>query len=147
LKEAAFDVVMFLHVIEHLPDPAATLRDIRALLRPGGVFVVETPRFNSLLFKMLGHRERSVQNCNGHIYFFTEKTLQASLEKSGLKVFKIERVGRTLTLDRFMYNLGLVTRSPALQRLFARISAKLRLDRFQVHLNFRDMQRMYARAV
>jgi len=116
-------------------------------LRKGGVFVVETPRFNSLLFKVLGRRERSIQNCNGHIYFFTEQTLQGLLERNGYKVFRIDRVGRTLTLDRFMYNLGLVTRSLRMQRLFANASRRLHLEKLHLYLNFRDMQRMYARAV
>jgi SAM-dependent methyltransferase len=147
LKERCFDVVVLLHVIEHMPDPAANLREIRRLLRKDGVFVVETPRFNSLLFKTLGRRERSIQNCPGHIYFFTEHTLQAMLEQNGLKVFRIERVGRTLTLERFMFNVGLVTRSPKAQHFFARASERLRLDKIRVYLNFRDMQRMYARAV
>jgi SAM-dependent methyltransferase len=147
LADASFDAVVLLHVIEHFSDPSANVREIRRLLRPGGVFVVETPRFNSLLFKLLGRRERSIQNCNGHIYFFTEHTLSALLERQGFKVFKIERVGRTLTLDRFMYNLGLVTRSPGLQRLFANLSRRLHLEKFHVYLNFRDMQRLYARAV
>lgn len=147
LKEGYFDAVVLLHVIEHMPDPAANIREIRRLLRPGGVFVVETPRFNSLLFKILGRRERSIQNCPGHIYFFTENTLQATLERNGFKVFKIERVGRTLTLDRFMANLGIVTRNEKAKRFLARLSDKLRLNKIQAHLNFRDMQRMYARAV
>jgi SAM-dependent methyltransferase len=147
LREAFFDVVLLQHVIEHMPDPAANLREIRRLLRVGGVFVVETPRFNSLLFKVLGRRERSIQNCPGHIYFFTEKTLRAMLERQGFKVFRTERVGRTLTWDRFLGNLGLVARSPKLYGLFARASKRFGLERHRLYVNFRDMQRMYARAV
>jgi SAM-dependent methyltransferase len=147
LKEGSFDVVVLQHVIEHMSDPAANLREIRRLLRPGGVFVVETPRFNSLLFKILGRRERSIQNCPGHIFFFTEKTLRGSLERNGFKVFQTQRVGRTLTLDRLTYNVGLVTRSPKAKWFLARLSEKLRFSKFHVYLNCRDMQRMFARAV
>lgn len=146
LGAASFDAAVLLHVIEHMPDPAANLREIRRLLRPGGVFVVETPRFNSLSFKILGRRERSIQNCAGHIYYFTEQTLRALLERNGFKVVLTERVGRTLTLDRFMYNLGLVTRSARLKQCFANTSRCLHLEKYRLYLNFRDMQRMYARA-
>lgn len=142
-----FDAVVMLHVIEHMPDPAANLREIRRLLRPGGVLAVETPRFNSLAFKLLGRRERSVQNCDGHIYFFTEESLRQLLEHNGFKVFKTDRVGRTLTVDRLFYNVGLVTRNEPFKRWLNRISLKLGLDRVKVHVNARDMQRMYARAV
>ncbi|HWD18567.1 MAG TPA: class I SAM-dependent methyltransferase [Verrucomicrobiae bacterium] len=147
LPAAAFDVVLLLHVIEHIPDPSSTIRDVRNLVREGGVFVVETPRFNSLLFKILQHRERSIQNCPGHIYFFTEHTLRAMLERNGFKVFKTERVGRTLTLERFIWNVGLVTRSSRLRDFLMRICRTMHLDKVHFHINFRDMQRMYARAV
>lgn len=147
LPEARFDAVVLLHVIEHMPDPGANLREIRRLLKPGGMLVVETPRFNSLLFKLLGRRERSIQNCQGHIFFFTEQSLSRLLEKSGFSIYRIERVGRTLTLDRFLFNLGLVTRSSRIQQWMARASQSLRLDRIRFYVNFRDMQRIYVRAV
>jgi SAM-dependent methyltransferase len=147
LANAHFDAVVLLHVIEHMPDPAANIREIRRVLKPGGVLVVETPRFNSLMFKLLGRRERSIQNCNGHIYFFTERTLGRLLGQNGFSVFEVERVGRTLTMDRFLYNVGLVSRSSIIQRWLARLSRTLRLDKVRVYVNVRDMQRLYARAV
>jgi SAM-dependent methyltransferase len=147
LPDAHFDAVVLLHVIEHMPDPAANLREIRRILKPGGVVVVETPRFNSLMFKLLGRRERSIQNCQGHIFFFTENTLQRLLQKCGLSVFRAERVGRTLSVDRLLGNVGLVTRCVPVQRWLGRIGPALNLDRVILHVNLRDMQRAYARAV
>jgi hypothetical protein len=38
-----FDVIVHLHTLEHLPDPVATLRNLRALLAPGGRLAVEVP--------------------------------------------------------------------------------------------------------
>ncbi len=38
-----FDVVLAHNVLEHLPDPAATFREIHRVLKPGGVFVSKTP--------------------------------------------------------------------------------------------------------
>ena len=147
LPTAYFDAVMMLHVIEHLPDPAENLRDLRRVIKPGGVLAIETPRFNSLSFKLLGRRERSIQNCPGHIFFFTEQTLRQILELNGFKVFCVERVGRTLTMDRFLYNLGLITRSARAQHSLARAARALHLEKIRFHINVRDMQRMYARAV
>lgn len=146
LPDGEFDAVVMLHVIEHMPDPAASLREIHRLLKPGGVLIVETPRFDSLTFKLLGRRERSIQNCAGHIFFFTAPTLRRILERNGFDVFRTEFVGRTLTLDRLLYNVGLIARSALVQRSLGFVSRRLRLDSTRVYLNLRDMQRVYARA-
>jgi 2-polyprenyl-3-methyl-5-hydroxy-6-metoxy-1,4-benzoquinol methylase len=146
LPDENFDAVVMLHVIEHMPDPSENLREIRRLLKPGGVLVVETPRFDSLMFKILGRRERSLSNCNGHIYFFTVPTLRRMLEQNGFEVIKVELVGRTLTMDRLFYNLGVISRSNLVKRCLSSVSRALHLDRFSVHINVRDMQRIYGRA-
>jgi 2-polyprenyl-3-methyl-5-hydroxy-6-metoxy-1,4-benzoquinol methylase len=146
LSERAFDAVVMLHVIEHMPNPSGNLREIHRILKPGGVLVVETPRFDSLMFKLLGRRERSICNCNGHIYFFTTPTLRQLLEKNGFEVIRVDLVGRTLTLDRLLYNVGLITRSDRIKKWLSRLSAALHLDKFCVYINARDMQRMYGRA-
>lgn len=38
-----FDMVYSCHVLEHVPDPAATIREHLALLKPGGLVVAHTP--------------------------------------------------------------------------------------------------------
>jgi SAM-dependent methyltransferase len=146
LADGKFDAAVMLHVIEHVPDPGSVVRELRRLVRPGGMLVVETPRFDSLLFHLLGRRERSINNCPGHIYFFTVPTLRRLLEQNGFAVERVDLVGRTLTVERLIYNVGLVSRHAGLQRLLGRLALALRLDRARLHLNFRDMQRMYCRA-
>lgn len=42
-SDGSFDVVLSFQVIEHIPDPATYLEEIRRVLRPGGVFIVATP--------------------------------------------------------------------------------------------------------
>lgn len=147
LAEGTFDAVVMLHVIEHMPDPGDSLKELRRLLRPGGLLVVETPRFDSLMFKLLGQRERSINNCPGHIYFFTVPTLRQVLEKAGFEVVRTDLVGRTLTVDRVLLNIGVVSRSKPVLRALLRTGEALKLDRWRVHLNLRDMQRIYCRAI
>jgi SAM-dependent methyltransferase len=43
LPTASLDVVMIVSVLEHLTDPLGTLKEIRRLLRPGGVMLVNVP--------------------------------------------------------------------------------------------------------
>jgi SAM-dependent methyltransferase len=50
--DASFDWVLCNHVLEHVPDDALALREIRRVLRPGGTAVLQTP-FASGLEKSL----------------------------------------------------------------------------------------------
>ena len=43
LDDAAYDVVIMHHVLEHLPTPAANLRAIKGKIRPGGYIFIEVP--------------------------------------------------------------------------------------------------------
>ena len=146
LPANSFDAIAMLHVIEHMPDPATSLREVHRSLCSGGILVVETPRFDSLMFKLLGRRERSLANCDGHIYFFTTPTLRLLLQKCGFRIIRTDLVGRTLTVDRFLYNVGIVLRNQFLKNWFARIGRILHLDSLRFYINIRDMQRIYCRA-
>ncbi len=52
----SFDVVTCMELLEHVPDPASTIRACAALVRPGGTVVVSTINRNpkSYLFAVLG---------------------------------------------------------------------------------------------
>lgn len=146
LEENQFDVVIMLHVIEHMGDPAEELKIIKRVLKPGGILVVETPRYDSLLFKCLGRRERSL-SCDGHIFFFTTGTLQELMKSCGFDVMQLDLVGRTLTIDRLFYNFGVISKSEKIKSYLQKISKKIHADNFVIHLNFHDMMRLYCRNI
>jgi 2-polyprenyl-3-methyl-5-hydroxy-6-metoxy-1,4-benzoquinol methylase len=144
LPDSSVDVVIMLHVIEHVPDPLHTLEEIFRILKPGGSLVVETPRYDSLMFKLLRHRERSV-SCDGHIYFFTTDTLRKMCAKAGFHFEFVRYVGRSLNLARLLWNVGVVSKSNAVKKVVGQTSNFLRLNKIRVRLNARDMQRMVVR--
>ncbi len=144
-ERASFDAVVMLHVIEHLDDPAGTVAAAARVLRPHGWLVVETPVYDTLMYRLLGKRERSL-SCDGHIVFYTGRTLTALLEKCGFELVSQRRVGRTVSLGRLLWNIGVMSKSPALQRSVEKLSSAASLrQRPRLYLNMRDMIRVFAR--
>ena len=141
VPDESVDVVLLNHVIEHVDDPLRTFREINRVLKPSGHFVIETPRYDTLMFKLLGRRERSI-NCEGHIYFFTTQTLRKLYEHAGFRLVALDYVGRSLTADRLMYNVGVVSKSQRVKRLVSGMSRGLRLHKLAMYVNLRDMQRV-----
>lgn len=138
------ELAAMLHVIEHLPNPKATLTELHRVIKPGGYLVLETPRYDTLAFNLLGRRERSIA-CNGHIYFFTSETLKGLCKSTGFELLRADYVGRTLSLERLVWNVGVISKSAAVQRGLQRVSEGLGLNRLRFHVNIRDMQRFIVR--
>jgi SAM-dependent methyltransferase len=100
LPPAAFDVVYMGDVLEHVPDPAADLRVVRALLRPRGIVVVAGPTTIHSLLRRTGlatyrllHRTKILRAPPYHLWEFTPHTLKGLLEECGFRVLR-ERAGK-----------------------------------------------------
>jgi 2-polyprenyl-3-methyl-5-hydroxy-6-metoxy-1,4-benzoquinol methylase len=85
-----YDIVSLLNVLEHLRDPASTLKNIRTqLLKPNGLLVVEVPNeFND--FQTVANNEYNLNQwwvCPpNHINYFSSDTIEILLKKCGYKV-------------------------------------------------------------
>ena len=141
IADGSLDVVIMNHVIEHVPDPLGMLKEIHRVLKPNGHLVMETPVYDSLTYRLLGRRERSL-SCSGHIYFFTTKSLERSFRLAGFELVRRRRVGRSLTLNRLAYNLGVMTKSDQVKRGLEAITRSLGLNRVSFRVNMRDMERV-----
>ena len=53
-RAASFDQVIIWHVLEHMNDPAGTLREAHRILKPGGRLIVAVPNFSSLQARITG---------------------------------------------------------------------------------------------
>jgi SAM-dependent methyltransferase len=71
-------------VIEHLEDPIGTLFKINRLLRPKGVVYIHTPNYDSLTLKLFPNYPKFFPR--DHFYFFTVKTLERALKKTGFQI-------------------------------------------------------------
>jgi 2-polyprenyl-3-methyl-5-hydroxy-6-metoxy-1,4-benzoquinol methylase len=84
--DAAFDVVVARHTLEHVANPMRTLKDLRDLLRPGGLLVIIVPHFNFFARRILPNSMPRFSYGlvhKGHQYYFTKETLARYLRETG----------------------------------------------------------------
>jgi SAM-dependent methyltransferase len=82
-----FDVVTLWHVIEHLPHPLATMREVRRILKPGGICIIQTPAWGCLESMLFGQYWAGLDSPR-HLWIFSHLTLQALLERTGLRIWQ-----------------------------------------------------------
>jgi 2-polyprenyl-3-methyl-5-hydroxy-6-metoxy-1,4-benzoquinol methylase len=93
-----FDVVTAWDVIEHMPNPLASLEKIHDLLKPGGLLVINTPDSGCLLARILGKRWHLVVPPE-HLNLFHRRSLKMMLEKIGYSVVRRTTIGKRFTLQ------------------------------------------------
>jgi hypothetical protein len=93
------------------------------------------------MFRLLGRRERSL-SCDGHLYFFTNQSLRNLYQAAGFQKVRLDAVGRSLTVDRLLWNVGGVSKSRGVKTALGSLSRTLGLQKVHLYLNLRDMQRV-----
>lgn len=83
-----FDVVTLFDVLEHVPDIETFLAEVRRILKPGGLLVVQSPNLHSLMAS-LTKGEWVWLSPPDHIYHFTPSSLSRLLESNGFAVRKL----------------------------------------------------------
>lgn len=110
-----FDLIMAYGTIEHIQDPMSFLREVKRVLKDGGIFILATPDIGS----WLGKRRFQYKPLE-HLYYFNRNTITAMLKTAGLEAFGFRRmkVCRSLRflLERLRYYFkGLTSFSNAIE--------------------------------
>ena len=86
--EGRFDCITCWHVLEHLTDPLASLREMRSRLTPDGALILSVPDAGGAQARIFGrfwfHRD-----VPRHLFHFDLRSLRRMLECAGFRVVKV----------------------------------------------------------
>ena len=85
-----FDGVSLYAVLEHLPDPLKTLKEVKRILKPDGILYICVPNFSGLESKIFKGKWACIKSPT-HLYHFTPSTLIKMLKKAGLTMIEMKQ--------------------------------------------------------
>ena len=90
-----FDIVTLFSVIEHVTSPTAALSKVYSFIKPGGIVVLQTPKYGGPACKLHGRGWKGFRH-GYHTFLFSGKTLSALMEKTGFDVLSFPKRDRPL---------------------------------------------------
>lgn len=116
-SDSRFDAVTLNHVIEHVPDPVATLAECRRILKVGGQVTMFTPNNASLGHRWLREAWRGLEPPR-HLHIFSPGSMRAALLRAGFSHFEVRTVNSRYMWDRSLeLRAKLLGAEPQLPRL------------------------------
>ena len=93
---ASFDVVCFLQVFDHLPDPAGVLAEAHRVLKPGGLVLILNHNIEAMSARLLGERSPIIDL--EHTYLYSPRTLARLAADQGFTTLECGAVLNDYTL-------------------------------------------------
>jgi SAM-dependent methyltransferase len=87
LGQSEFDLIVMRHVLEHVPDLAGFLREVRRLSSPGGTLYVKVPNRSSWASRLFGRYWYGL-DFPRHLRYFSTSDLATALRRAGFRVVR-----------------------------------------------------------
>jgi ubiquinone/menaquinone biosynthesis C-methylase UbiE len=123
--DGAFDLVFCNHVLEHVDDDEAALREARRITAPGGLFILGVPNEGVAFWQLAYRLQPKSRRTTDHVHFYTAEDLAARCRRAGFVVEHIEHIGWGVphwTLDAVLRNFKVF--DDAFERLGRRLAPK-----------------------
>lgn len=105
------DVIVLLDVIEHIDDVAGTLALAIRHLRPGGVVLLTTGDWNSIVARMTGASWRLMVPPH-HLWYFTRTGLCRLFDRFGCRETHFSHPWKLVPVELIVNQLGVMVRHP-----------------------------------
>ncbi len=112
-EENSFDAIVMLQLIEHVDDPVRIAARVFQLLKPGGLFIVETPNLAGLDYKLFRERWWGHYHFPRHWHLFSQASLSAMLEQQGFGIIRADQLISTSAWTISLHNYFLDKRYPS----------------------------------
>jgi len=84
-EPAPVDIILCMHVIEHIPDDTAFLSRVAGMISPGGMLILGTPNEGNYLMQRR-NRKKGIFRSTDHQHFYVEELITSRIEKAGLRI-------------------------------------------------------------
>lgn len=85
------DIVSFIHVLEHVPNPRQQMKKAYDILKLGGLLVIEVPSADSLMFRIFKRNLWGLM-IPMHLYHFTSGVLKSQLKLTGFQIIEVNQL-------------------------------------------------------
>ncbi len=102
-----FDVITMNHVLEHVPNPTETIKEIYRILKKRGILIVAVPNYDSFAHKLFKKNWYQL-DVPRHLFNYSTKILLSKLSQKKLKIKKIRYNSRPTQFTkslRYSFNL------------------------------------------
>lgn len=88
LESHSFDTITMWHVLEHVPDLDAQIKELKRLLKQNGTLIIAVPNYKSFDAKHYG-AFWAAYDVPIHFWHFSKKSIQLLFAKEGMKLQKV----------------------------------------------------------
>jgi SAM-dependent methyltransferase len=85
----AFDLVMFNHSFEHMPDPGSVIREAFRLTKPGHFTLIRTPVGGTFAWRRYGTKWVQL-DAPRHLYIHTERSIERLARAAGFELSAVD---------------------------------------------------------
>jgi SAM-dependent methyltransferase len=111
-EDNSFDAIVMQQLIEHVDDPVRIAARVFQLLKPEGLFIVETPNLAGLDYKLFRERWWGHYHFPRHWNLFSKDTLSSMLERQGFQIIRSDQLISTSAWTISLHNYFLDKRYP-----------------------------------
>jgi glycosyltransferase involved in cell wall biosynthesis len=132
---SGYDIVLMADVLEHVRTPEQLLADARKIVRPGGSVVLSVPNFGHwyprlrTTLGLFDYDRRGILD-EGHVRFFTRRSIERRLRGAGYTILRREATGLPIDVADRGGEQGQVSKRAGVVRMLDKAAVTLRPQLF-----------------